>query len=222
MCAMSVEAHPGQPRRNLVGLSRTELAAEMAGFGAEPFRARQRWAWTYHRGVIDFTDMTNLAKTFRERLAEAYELRRPEISQALASADGTRKWLLRFEDGPEIATVHTPESARVTLCVSSQVGCTLTCTFCHTGTQRLVRNLGAAEIVGQIMVARDALGEWPSPPGDRQLTNIVLMGVGGAALQLRECRRRDEDRHGPGGAGGLAAQDYPLDRRRRADAGPGR
>jgi len=178
MCAMSVEAHPGQPRRNLVGLSRTELAAEMAGFGAEPFRARQLWHWIYHRGVTDFTDMTNLAKTFRERLAEAYELRRPEISQALASADGTRKWLLRFEDGQEVETVHIPESDRGTLCVSSQVGCTLTCTFCHTGTQRLVRNLSAAEIVGQVMIARDALGEWPSPKDDRQLTNIVLMGMG--------------------------------------------
>jgi len=175
---MSVEAHPGQPRRNLVGLSRTELAAEMAGFGAEPFRARQLWHWIYHRGVTDFTDMTNLAKTFRERLAEAYELRRPEISQALASADGTRKWLLRFADGQEVETVHIPESDRGTLCISSQVGCTLTCTFCHTGTQRLVRNLTAAEIVGQIMIARDALGEWPSPKDDRQLTNIVLMGMG--------------------------------------------
>src|SRR5437588_1494273 len=165
-------------RRNLVGLSRTELAAEMAGFGAEPFRARQLWHWIYHRGVTDFAVMTSLAKGFRERLAERYELRRPEISRALASLDGTRKWLLRFDDAQEIETVHIPESDRGTLCVSSQVGCTLNCTFCHTGTQRLVRNLGAAEIVAQIMVARDALGEWPSPPTDRQLTNIVLMGMG--------------------------------------------
>jgi 23S rRNA (adenine2503-C2)-methyltransferase len=122
--------------------------------------------------------MTSLAKGFRERLAENYELRRPAVTQALVSADGTRKWLLRFADGQEVETVHIPEDDRGTLCVSSQVGCTLNCTFCHTGTQRLVRNLGAAEIVGQVMLARDALGEWPSPRHDRQLTNIVLMGMG--------------------------------------------
>ena len=122
--------------------------------------------------------MTNLAKPFRERLAERYELRRPAIATARSSIDGTRKWLLRFDDGQEAETVHIPESDRGTLCVSSQVGCTLTCSFCHTGTQRLVRNLSAAEIVGQVMIARDALGEWPSPKEDRQLTNIVLMGMG--------------------------------------------
>jgi len=175
---MSPDPSIDRPRLNLVGLSRAELAAEMAGFGAEPFRARQLWHWIYHRGSTDFAAMTSLAKGFREQLAAVYELRRPEISQALASADGTRKWLLRFDDRQEVETVHIPESDRGTLCVSSQVGCTLTCTFCHTGTQRLVRNLSAAEIVGQIMIARDALGEWPSPKDDRQLTNIVLMGMG--------------------------------------------
>src|SRR5205814_623234 len=177
MCSMLSQALSSE-RRNLVGLGRTELAAEMAGFGAEPFRARQLWHWIYHRGVTDFAVMTSLAKGFRERLAERYELRRPEISRALASLDGTRKWLLRFDDAQEIETVHIPEADRGTLCVSSQVGCTLTCTFCHTGTQRLVRNLTASEIVGQIMIARDSLGEWPSPRDDRQLTNIVLMGMG--------------------------------------------
>src|SRR6266581_881262 len=164
--------------RNLVGLGRDEIAAAMAGLGAAPFRARQLWHWIYHRGVTEFAAMSNLAKGFREQLAAQYELRRPAVSRALVSADGTRKWLLRFDDGQEVETVHIPEADRGTLCVSSQVGCTLNCTFCHTGTQRLVRNLGAAEIVGQIMVARDALGEWPSPPTDRQLTNIVLMGMG--------------------------------------------
>jgi 23S rRNA (adenine2503-C2)-methyltransferase len=163
---------------NLVGMGRAELAAEMAAFGAEPFRARQLWHWIYHRGATDFADMTNLAKGFRERLAADYTLGRPEVARALASIDGTRKWLVRFADGQEVETVHIPESDRGTLCVSSQVGCTLNCTFCHTGTQRLVRNLGAADIVAQIMVARDALGEWPSPPEGRQLTNIVLMGMG--------------------------------------------
>ncbi len=165
-------------RTNLVGMGRGELAAAMAGLGAEPFRVRQLWHWLYHRGAIDFAAMGNLAKGFRERLAAHFELRRPAVSRALVSADGTRKWLLRFDDGQEAETVHIPEADRGTLCVSSQVGCTLNCTFCHTGTQRLVRNLGAAEIVGQIMVARDALGEWPSPPDGRQLTNIVLMGMG--------------------------------------------
>ena len=148
------------------------------GCGAETFRAGQLWHWIYHRGVTDFAAMTNLAKPFRELLAERYELRRPEIATARISIDGTRKWLLRFDDGQEAETVHIPESDRGTLCVSSQVGCTLTCRFCHTGTQRLVRNLSAAEIVGQVMIARDALGEWPSPKEDRQLTNIVLMGMG--------------------------------------------
>jgi 23S rRNA (adenine2503-C2)-methyltransferase len=150
----------------------------MAAFGAEKFRAGQLWHWIYHRGATDFAVMTNLAKPFRERLAERYELRRPAVAAARTSIDGTRKWLLRFDDGQEAEAVHIPESDRGTLCVSSQVGCTLTCRFCHTGTQRLVRNLSAAEIVGQVMIARDALGEWPSPKEDRQLTNIVLMGMG--------------------------------------------
>ena len=175
---MSSEIPITKQRRNLVGVGREGLAAEMAEFGAEPFRARQLWHWIYHRGATDFAQMTSLSKVFRDRLAERYELRRPAVSHALTSVDGTRKWLLRFADGQEVETVHIPEEDRGTLCVSSQVGCTLNCSFCHTGTQLLVRNLGAAEIVGQVMAARDALGEWPSPRGDRQLTNIVLMGMG--------------------------------------------
>ncbi|MGH7095747.1 MAG: 23S rRNA (adenine(2503)-C(2))-methyltransferase RlmN, partial [Stellaceae bacterium] len=165
-------------RVNLVGLGRDALAAEMAAFGAAPFRTRQLWHWLYHRGAVDFAAMTSLAKGFREELAACYTLSRPEVSRALASADGTRKWLLRFVDGHEAETVHIPETDRGTLCVSSQVGCTLNCTFCHTGTQILVRNLTAPEIVGQVMLARDALGEWPSPREDRQVTNIVMMGMG--------------------------------------------
>ena len=175
---MGTPTAPAAPRPNLVGLGRTALAAEMAAFGAEPFRARQLWHWIYHRGATDFAAMTSLSKAFRERLAARYELCRPAVSRALTSIDGTRKWLLRFADGQEVETVHIPEEERGTLCVSSQVGCTLTCSFCHTGTQRLVRNLGAAEIVAQVMIARDALGEWPSPQHDRQVTNIVLMGMG--------------------------------------------
>jgi 23S rRNA (adenine2503-C2)-methyltransferase len=164
--------------KSLVGLSREELAAEMKAMGAEPFRAGQLWHWIYHRGSRDFSAMTTLSKKFRAELAERYAVSRPVTSRAQASADGTRKWLLAFADGQEAECVHIPEEDRGTLCVSSQVGCTLTCKFCHTGTQRLVRNLDAAEIVGQIMVARDDLGEWPSPQDDRQLTNIVLMGMG--------------------------------------------
>jgi 23S rRNA (adenine2503-C2)-methyltransferase len=165
-------------RRNLVGLGREALAAELAKFGAAPFRARQLWHWIYHRGATDFAAMTSLSKPLREQLEAQYELARPMASRSLTSADGTRKWLLRFADGEEVETVHIPEEDRGTLCVSSQVGCTLTCSFCHTGTQRLDRNLTAAEIVEQVMIARDALCEWSLPPGDRQVTNIVLMGMG--------------------------------------------
>jgi 23S rRNA (adenine2503-C2)-methyltransferase len=165
-------------RKDLVGLSRAALQAEMAAMGAEPFRARQLWHWIYNRGATDFAAMTTLSKAFRAALAERYVVGRPGVARALTSVDGTRKWLLRFADGQEAECVHIPEDDRGTLCVSSQVGCTLTCSFCHTGTQRLVRNLTAPEIIGQVMLARDALGEWPSPQDDRQLTNIVLMGMG--------------------------------------------
>ena len=168
----------GETLKNLVGLDRTELAAEMAAFGAEPFRARQLWHWIYHRGATSFDEMTSLSKAFRATLGERYAVARPAVSRSLASVDGTQKWLLRFADGQEVESVHIPEEDRGTLCVSSQVGCTLTCKFCHTGTQRLVRNLEATEIVGQVMIARDALGEWPSPTEDRQITNIVMMGMG--------------------------------------------
>jgi len=164
---------------DLVGFDRAALAVELAAFGAEPFRARQLWHWIYHRGATDFGAMTSLSKAFREKLAAHYVLGRPVVSQALTSIDRTRKWLLRFADGQEVETVFIPEEERGTLCVSSQVGCTLSCTFCYTGTQRLVRNLTAAEIVAQIMIARDHLGEWPpAVQPDRQVTNIVLMGMG--------------------------------------------
>jgi 23S rRNA (adenine2503-C2)-methyltransferase len=165
-------------RIDLVGLSREEVGAAVAAAGLEPFRARQLWHWIYHRGETDFARMTTLAKPARERLAEAFVVGRPTASRDLKSADGTRKWLLRWDDGQEAEAVHIPEEDRGTLCVSSQVGCTLTCRFCHTGTQRLVRNLEAGEIVGQVMLARDVLGEWPSPKDGRMLSNIVLMGMG--------------------------------------------
>jgi len=175
---ISPSADVDAQRINLVGLSRDELAAEMQQIGAPRFRAQQLWQWIYNRGATDFTKMTSLSKGFAAELAERYVVERPEITREMASVDGTRKWLLRFPDGQEVETVHIPEDVRGTLCVSSQVGCTLTCKFCHTGTQTLVRNLTAAEIVGQVMNARDKLGEWPSPAEDRQLTNIVMMGMG--------------------------------------------
>jgi 23S rRNA (adenine2503-C2)-methyltransferase len=167
-------------RRSLVGLSRDDLKQVMVEAGLEPFRARQLWQWIYWHGVTDFGLMTNIAKKTRERLAELFVIDRPGIVTEQRSVDGTRKWLLRFADGNEAETVNIPEEDRGSVCVSSQVGCTLTCSFCHTGTQPLVRNLSPAEIVGQFMVARDSYGEWPTPTADaqRMLSNIVMMGMG--------------------------------------------
>ncbi|KAA0683022.1 23S rRNA (adenine(2503)-C(2))-methyltransferase RlmN [Roseomonas genomospecies 6] len=176
--AFALPAVDADGRKNLVGLSRDELEAEMLSVGLEKFRARQLWHWIYHRGAIDFAVMTTLAKPVREKLAETYAVARPTVVRDLKSVDGTRKWLLRMPDGQEVESVHIPEEDRGTLCVSSQVGCTLTCRFCHTGTQRLVRNLDASEIVAQVMLARDALGEWPAPPDGRMISNIVMMGMG--------------------------------------------
>lgn len=164
---------------DLIGRTRAELVDLLAGLGLPRFRAQQIWQWIYHRGVTDFADMTNLAKPVRAQLAETFTISRPAVSQDLTSVDGTRKWLLRFADGHEAEMVYIPMDADSgTLCVSSQVGCVLNCRFCHTGTQPFVRNLTPAEIVGQIMLARDALGEWPTPNEGRQICNIVLMGMG--------------------------------------------
>ncbi len=164
--------------RNLAGLGRAELEAEVRGLGEPAFRARQLWHWIYHQGARDFAAMTTLAKGFRARLAEAYSLERPQVVSAQVSTDGTRKWLLRLADGQEVETVYIPEDDRGTLCVSAQVGCTLTCRFCHTGTQALVRNLSAAEIVGQILTALDDLGDWPRTREGRRVTNLEMMGMG--------------------------------------------
>jgi 23S rRNA (adenine2503-C2)-methyltransferase len=167
-------------RRNLIGLSRDGLKTALAEAGLEPFRAAQIWQWIYWHGVTDFGRMTNIAKKARDRLADQFVIERPAIVTEQRSVDGTRKWLLRFPDGNEAETVNIPETDRGSVCVSSQVGCTLTCTFCHTGTQPLVRNLTPDEIVGQFMVARDSYGEWPTPTADaqRMLSNIVMMGMG--------------------------------------------
>ncbi|HLN24678.1 MAG TPA: 23S rRNA (adenine(2503)-C(2))-methyltransferase RlmN [Patescibacteria group bacterium] len=165
--------------KNLIGLSRQELADEIARIGEQPFRAKQLWHWIYHQGVTDFAAMSTLNKPLREKLAEHFVVARPEVSRVQTSTDRTRKWLLRFADANEAETVYIPEEDRGAVCVSSQVGCTLTCKFCHTGTQMMVRNLTAGEIVGQFMVARDSYEEWPSPTdGGRLISNIVLMGMG--------------------------------------------
>jgi 23S rRNA (adenine2503-C2)-methyltransferase len=163
---------------NLIGLSRAELAEELAPLGGEAFRARQLWHWIYHRGARSFGEMSSLAKPFREALAERYSVARPHVERDQQSIDGTRKWLLGLADGNLVETVHIPELDRGALCVSAQVGCTLNCRFCHTGTQRLVRNLEPGEILGQLMLARDAIGEWPSPEDGRMISNIVMMGMG--------------------------------------------
>ncbi|WP_428483267.1 23S rRNA (adenine(2503)-C(2))-methyltransferase RlmN [Rhodopila sp.] len=169
-------------RRDLVGLSRAELAAEMASIDEAAFRVKQLWHWIYHQGVTDFSRMSSIARPLQRKLAERFVIGRPEAAVEQTSSDATRKWLFRFRDGQQAETVYIPDPVedRGAVCVSSQVGCTLSCRFCHTGTQTLVRNLGAAEIVGQFMAARDAYGEWPSPKGEtpRLLSTIVLMGMG--------------------------------------------
>ena len=186
------------PTPTLSGLDRAGLSAALAAIGVPDkqlkMRVEQLWSWLYVRGAASFDTMSDMSKDLRARLAAAYTLERPEIVTEQISADGTRKWLLRLPRRghearpPEIETVYIPETDRGTLCVSSQVGCTLTCSFCHTGTQRLVRNLEAQEIVGQILLARDRIGDWPgvAPPQDagmlpaseKKITNIVLMGMG--------------------------------------------
>ncbi len=166
----------------LVGVSADDLKTTLQEIGVPPkqtpMRARQLWNWVYVHGVNDFARMTNLAADFRDLAAAHFSLIRPEVVTEQVSEDGARKWLLRTQPGIEFETVYIPEEDRGTLCISSQVGCTLTCRFCHTGTQALVRNLDAFEIVGQIMVARDALGDWPSTKEKRRITNVVMMGMG--------------------------------------------
>ncbi len=165
-------------RRNLIGLTREELTEAVTQLGEPAFRAKQLWTWLYDKGETDFDKMSSLSKTFRAKLAEACQVARPAVATAQRSLDGTRKWLLQFEDKQQVEAVHIPDDDRGTLCVSSQVGCTLTCRFCHTGTQRLVRNLGPAEIVGQVMLAKDHFGEWPASRPEREITNLVFMGMG--------------------------------------------
>jgi 23S rRNA (adenine2503-C2)-methyltransferase len=186
---LTIARKDGEPtgKINLVGLTRDEMRDALIAVGTPEKQAKMRvgqvWQWIYQKGVRDFDAMTNLAKDYRAMLAAAFEIRVPEIVTRQVSEDGTRKYLVRIAGGHEVEVVYIPEEDRGTLCVSSQVGCTLTCSFCHTGTQKLVRNLTAAEIVGQIMLARDDLGDWVKPGegmGERPrlVSNIVLMGMG--------------------------------------------
>jgi len=169
-------------RNSLIGLDREALKAALADAGVPAksvaMRTNQLWNWIYVHGARDFAAMSNLAKDFRALLEGAFTLERPEIVTAQVSQDGTRKWLLKTGAGIEFETVYIPEKDRGTLCVSSQVGCTLNCRFCHTGTQKLVRNLNPDEILGQILIAKDALEDWPSTAPGRKVTNIVMMGMG--------------------------------------------
>ena len=171
---------------NLVGLTRAQMRDVLIEHGTPEKQAKMRvgqiWQWIYEKGVRDFAVMSNLAKTYRAELAKHFVIEVPEVVSKQVSLDGTRKYLMRIAGGHEVETVYIPEEDRGTLCISSQVGCTLTCSFCHTGTQKLVRNLTTAEIIGQVLVARDDLGEWPeqgAPKNEtRLLSNIVLMGMG--------------------------------------------
>jgi len=178
---------PEGEKVNLVGLTRDKLREALIAAGTPEKQAKMRvnqiWQWIYQKGVRDFDAMTNLAKDYRAKLAGHFVIEIPEVVSKNVSADGTRKYLVRIAGGHEVEVVYIPETDRGTLCISSQVGCTLTCSFCHTGTQKLVRNLTAGEIIGQVMMARDDLGEWPEPgegSGERPrlISNIVLMGMG--------------------------------------------
>ena len=165
-------------KTNLLGLSKTELKLILVKNNLPKFRADQLWNWIYRSGTTNFDFMTNISKDLRATLSNLFYIWRPKILTSNKSEDGTIKWLLKLGDGNEIETVWIPDDERGTLCISSQVGCTLTCKFCHTGTQRLVRNLTSSEIVGQVMLAMDEIKDWPSASENRLLTSIVLMGMG--------------------------------------------
>lgn len=166
-------------KKELVGLSPEELAQELASLGEKPFRAKQLWHWIYHQGETDFFKMTTISKAFQSKLNEMYQVSHPKVVTEQTSVDGTRKWLLEFQDEKQVECVYIPESDRGAVCVSTQVGCNMGCKFCHTGTQKMMRNLSAGEIVGQFMRARDSYNEWPTPTDEtRYLSNIVFMGMG--------------------------------------------
>ena len=174
----SISSPENNSKTNLLGLTKAEIKSLLNKINLPNFRASQIWNWIYRSGTIDFNEMTNISKDLRSILLQNFNIWRPKISSTHQSQDGTIKWLLKLDDGNEVETVWIPDEERGTLCISSQVGCTLTCKFCHTGTQRLVRNLSSSEIVGQVMLAMDQLKDWPSASENRLLTSIVLMGMG--------------------------------------------
>ncbi len=174
----SISSLENNLKTNLLGLTQAEIKSLLNQINLPNFRASQIWNWIYRSGTIDFNEMTNISKELRSLLSKNFNIWRPKISSTHQSQDGTIKWLLKLDDGNEVETVWIPDEERGTLCISSQVGCTLTCKFCHTGTQRLVRNLSSSEIVGQVMLAMDQLKDWPSASENRLLTSIVLMGMG--------------------------------------------
>ena len=182
-------ASPQVARQSLLGMSFDEVEAAVTALGLPRFRARQLWRRIWRHGQTDFGDMTELGKDARAALAQAFHADRPMITSRQNSTDGTIKWLIRCHDGQEAEMVYIPEEDRGTLCISSQIGCTLTCSFCHTGTQRLVRNLTAAEICGQVLLAMDELGDWPAGKAERRLTNIVLMGMGEPLFNYEEVKK---------------------------------
>lgn len=163
---------------DIASLSKGELSVQLKRLGEKSFRTQQIWSWVFNKGIQNFSEMSNISKDLQAKLAEYSYIGRPQVSSFLESKDGTKKWLVKFTDGNEAEMVYIPEEDRGTLCISSQIGCVLNCSFCHTGTQRLVRNLEASEIVQQVMLARDYLNEWPSTQENRLISNIVLMGMG--------------------------------------------
>ena len=185
----SISSPENNPKTNLLGLTKAEIKSLLNTINLPNFRASQIWNWIYRSGTVDFNEMTNISKDLRSLLSQNFNIWRPKISSTHQSQDGTVKWLLKLDDGNEIETVWIPDEERGTLCISSQVGCTLTCKFCHTGTQRLVRNLSSSEIVGQVMLAMDQLKDWPSASENRLLTSIVLMGMGEPLFNYENVRK---------------------------------
>ena len=185
----SISSPENNPKTNLLGLTKAEIKSLLNKINLPNFRASQIWNWIYRSGTVDFNEMTNISKDLRSLLSKNFNIWRPKISSTHQSQDGTIKWLLKLDDGNEVETVWIPDEERGTLCISSQVGCTLTCKFCHTGTQRLVRNLSSSEIVGQVMLAMDQLKDWPSASENRLLTSIVLMGMGEPLFNYENVRK---------------------------------
>ena len=185
----SISGLENNPKTNLLGLTKAEIKSLFNKINLPNFRASQIWNWIYRSGTVNFNEMTNISKELRYLLSKNFKIWRPKISSTHQSQDGTIKWLLKMDDGNEVETVWIPDAERGTLCISSQVGCTLTCKFCHTGTQRLVRNLSSSEIVGQVMLAMDQLKDWPSASENRLLTSIVLMGMGEPLFNYENVRK---------------------------------